>query len=107
MTLINRMPRDVVPTSAWNVKLRWVSRPGLLQSKPAGRLSPQCGLTTNLLPGLRVACDACDTMIELDLTVKRRAPDAPISVALADIRCPRCNGHGRPHVIGLERFPSR
>jgi len=41
---------------------------------------------------------------ELDLTVKRRAADAPISVALADIRCPRCNGRGRLRIIGLGRF---
>ena len=29
---------------------------------------------------LIIACDACDTVIDLDLTVKRRDPDAPIRV---------------------------
>jgi hypothetical protein len=38
-----------------------------------------------------IACDACDTVIDLDLTVKRRHPDAPIRGALNDVRCPRCN----------------
>jgi hypothetical protein len=55
---------------------------------------------------LRVVCDGCETVIELDLSVKRRNPDAPVSAALPDVRCPRCNGHGRPRVIGLARFPS-
>ena len=30
---------------------------------------------------------------QLDLTVKRRDPNAPIRVALDDFRCPRCNSH--------------
>jgi len=49
---------------------------------------------------LIIACDACGTIIDLDLTVKRRDPDAPIRVALNDVRCPRCNGHGRTRIIG-------
>jgi hypothetical protein len=36
---------------------------------------------------LRLVCDGCETVIEMDLTVKRRRPDAPVSVALADVRC--------------------
>src|SRR3974390_3403182 len=44
---------------------------------------------------LIIACDACDTVIDLDLTVKRRDPDGPIRVALNDVRCPRCSGHGQ------------
>ena len=40
------------------------------------------------------------------LTVMRRDPDAPIRVALNDVRCPRCNGHGRTRIIGLSRYPS-
>ena len=55
---------------------------------------------------LVIACDACDTVIDLDLTVKRRDPDAPIRVALNDVRCPRCNGHGRTRIVGLSRYPS-
>jgi len=55
---------------------------------------------------LIIACDACDTVIDLDLTVKRPDPDAPIRVALNDVRCPRCNGHGRTRIVGLSRYPS-
>jgi hypothetical protein len=55
---------------------------------------------------LIIVCDACDTVIDLDLTVKRRDPDAPIRVALNDVRCPRCNGHGRTRIVGLSRYPS-
>jgi hypothetical protein len=59
---------------------------------------------TPLLPASRlaskhhwliIACDACDTVIDFDLTVKRCDPDAPIRVALNDVRCSRCNAHGR------------
>jgi hypothetical protein len=55
---------------------------------------------------LIIACDACDTVIDLDLTVKRCDPDAPIRVALSDVRCPRCNGHGWTRIVGLSRYPS-
>lgn len=56
---------------------------------------------------LVVACEACDTVVDLDLRVKRRDPDASVRVALRDVRCPRCNGHGRPRVVGwrsIRRF---
>jgi hypothetical protein len=46
------------------------------------------------------------TVIDLDLTVKRRDPDASIRVALNDVRCPRCNGHGRTRIVGPSRYPS-
>lgn len=55
---------------------------------------------------LVLTCDSCSTVIEMDLTVKRRDPDASIRTALRDVRCPRCNGHGRIRVTGLSRFPS-
>jgi hypothetical protein len=55
---------------------------------------------------LIIACDSCDTMIDLDLTFKRRDPNAPISAALNDVRCPRCNGHGRTRIVSLARYPS-
>jgi len=55
---------------------------------------------------LIIACDACDTVIDLDLTVKRRDPDAPIRVALDDLRCPRCNGYGRTRVVALSCYSS-
>ena len=53
---------------------------------------------------LVIACDSCETMIELDLRMKRRDPNASIQVALSDIRCSRCNGHGKSRLIGLAKF---
>ena len=52
---------------------------------------------------LIVACGSCDTINHLDLTLKRRDPNAPICVALDDVRCPRCNGHGRNRIATLAR----
>lgn len=53
-----------------------------------------------------IACDSCGTVVDLDLRVKLRDPEASIHVALRDVRCPRCNGHGRPRIIGLASRPS-
>jgi hypothetical protein len=55
---------------------------------------------------LVVACDSCDTVVDLDLRMKPRDPDASIHVALRDIQCLRCNGHGRPRIIALAQQPS-
>jgi hypothetical protein len=55
---------------------------------------------------LVIACDSCGIVIDMDLTFKRRDPNASIRVALPDVRCPRCNGHGRTRITGLARFPS-
>jgi hypothetical protein len=57
-------------------------------------------------PWLVVVCDACDRVIDLDLRVKPRDPEASVRVALRDVRCPRCKGHGRPRIIGLAAHPS-
>jgi hypothetical protein len=46
-------------------------------------------------PSIREPVYSCGTMIDLDLTVKRRDPNAPIRIALDDVRCPRCNSYGR------------
>jgi hypothetical protein len=54
---------------------------------------------------LVVACDSCGTVVDLDLRVKRRDPDASVRVALREVTCPRCNGHGRPRIVGLARSP--
>lgn len=56
---------------------------------------------TSRHPWLVVACDSCGTVIDLDLRVKPRDPEASIRVALGDVRCPRCNGHGRPRIVAL------
>jgi ribosomal protein L44E len=55
---------------------------------------------------LVIACDSCGTMVDLDLRVKPRDPEASVRVALRGVRCPRCNGHGRPRIIALSRHPS-
>ena len=55
---------------------------------------------------LVIACDSCETITEMDLTMKPRDPDAPIRVALNDVRCLRCNGHGRRRIIRLAQFPA-
>jgi len=44
-------------------------------------------------------------VIDLDLRVKRRDPEASIRVALRDVRCPRCNGNGRPRILALSKLP--
>ena len=43
-------------------------------------------------------CDSCGTVVDLDLRVKPPDPEASIRVALREIQCPRCNGHGRPRI---------
>jgi hypothetical protein len=57
-------------------------------------------------PWLVIACDACGSVLDLDLRVKPRDPEASIRVALRDVQCPRCNGHGRPRVVALAQQPS-
>jgi NMD protein affecting ribosome stability and mRNA decay len=39
------------------------------------------------------------------LRVKPRDREASIRVALRDVQCPRCNGHGRRRIIALARHP--
>ena len=55
---------------------------------------------------LVIVCDSCDTVVDLDLRVKPRDPDASIRVALRDVQCSRCNGHGRPRILALALRPS-
>ncbi len=55
---------------------------------------------------LVIACDSCGAIIDLDLRVKRRDPEAVVRIALDDVRCPRCNGLGRMRIAGLSRYPS-
>jgi hypothetical protein len=62
--------------------------------------------TTAKHPWLIITCDSCGTVVDLDLRVKPRDPKASIRVALRDVRCPRCNGYGRPRIVGLARHPS-
>jgi hypothetical protein len=53
---------------------------------------------------LVIACDSCGTVVDMDLTFKRRDPNASIRIALDDVRCPRCNGHGRTRITALARW---
>ena len=55
---------------------------------------------------LVILCDSCDTVVDLDLRVKPRDPEASIRVVLRDVQCPRCNGLGRPRIVALARQPS-
>jgi hypothetical protein len=55
---------------------------------------------------LVINCDSCGTVVDLDLRVKPRDPEASIRIALRGVQCPRCNGHGRPRIIALSQWPS-
>jgi hypothetical protein len=55
---------------------------------------------------LIIACDSCGTVVDLDLRVKPRDPEASIRVVLRDVQCPPCNGYGRPRIFALARHPS-
>jgi hypothetical protein len=57
-------------------------------------------------PWLVIACESCEMVVDLDLRVKPRDQEASIRVALRDVRCPRCNGDGRPRITALARHPS-
>lgn len=57
-------------------------------------------------PWVAILCESCGGVTDLDLRVKPRDPEASIHVALHDVRCPRCNGHGRPRIVALARHPS-
>ena|ERR1700742_75725 len=55
---------------------------------------------------VQILCEGCRGVTDLDLRVKPRDPEASVHVALRDVRCPRCNGHGRPRIVGLAAHPS-
>ena len=57
-------------------------------------------------PWLIVLCRSCDTLIDLDMRVKPRPPSATILMPLAEVRCPRCSGHGRPSIYRLSEGPT-
>jgi hypothetical protein len=57
-------------------------------------------------PWLVIGCDSCGTVVDLDLRMKPRDPEASVQVALRDVRCPRCDGHGRPRTVALSQHPS-
>jgi hypothetical protein len=57
-------------------------------------------------PWMIVLCRSCDTVIDFDLRMKPRKQDATILTALRDVRCPRCNGNGRPRIMRLAKQAS-
>ena len=42
----------------------------------------------------------------LDVQSLQVSADASVRVALRNVTCPRCNGHGRPRITGLAQHPS-
>lgn len=58
-------------------------------------------------PWLVVLCESCETVLDVDLRVKPRHPETPICAVLPEVRCPRCNGHGRPRIVGLAKHANR
>jgi hypothetical protein len=58
-------------------------------------------------PWLIVLCESCGLVVDLDLRMKPRDPDASIRIALRDVQCPRCNGHGRTKIAALSEIGSR
>jgi hypothetical protein len=56
-------------------------------------------------PWLVVHCRSCGLVLDLDLRVKPRPPEATILMALRDVKCPRCNGHGRTELVKLGKGP--
>lgn len=54
----------------------------------------------------QILCRSCDGITDMDLRVKRRDAAQPVCVILFDVRCPRCNGHGRPQIVRLDKTPS-
>ena len=56
---------------------------------------------------LAVCCPGCNLLTDVDLRIKPRPPDTPITNVLPSITCSRCNGRGplaRP--VRLGRTPS-
>jgi hypothetical protein len=77
-----------------------------LSSKGFAWFWPKIGAAiTARHPWVSIVCDACGGFTDLDLRMKPRDPEASIRVVLRDARCPRCNGHGRPRIIGLQGRP--
>jgi hypothetical protein len=58
-------------------------------------------------PWLIVVCRSCDLVLDVDLRMKPRPPQATIEMVLRDVQCPRCNGHGRPEILKLAQGPRR
>jgi hypothetical protein len=83
----------------WNAKLAEEADPLFFPAIRAALLARR--------PWLIVLCQSCDLVIDLDLRVKPRPPEATVAMAFRDIRCPRCNGHGRPKILRLAEWPSR
>jgi hypothetical protein len=56
---------------------------------------------------LVINCDSCGTVVDLDLRVKPRDPEASIRVALRDVQCPPAMDtadHASSRWLGIRRF---
>lgn len=56
-------------------------------------------------PWVTIVCESCDGVADLDLRMKPRAPEASVQAVLNEVKCPRCNGHGRPRIKRLVEGP--
>jgi hypothetical protein len=56
-------------------------------------------------PWVEVLCESCGMIADVDIRMKPRDPQASVRVILRDVKCPRCNSHGRPRIVGLTKFP--
>ena len=56
-------------------------------------------------PWVQILCESCGGVNDLDLRMKPRDAEASIRVVLRDVHYPRCDGLGRPRIIGLAQLP--
>jgi len=73
----------------------------LEQGRPIWAWPTVAAAITAKHPWVTILCESCDGATDLDLRMKPRPPEASIRVVLRDVKCPRCNGHGRPRITAL------
>ncbi|AXK79967.1 hypothetical protein DW352_05205 [Pseudolabrys taiwanensis] len=54
-------------------------------------------------PWVTILCESCDSTTDLDLRMKPRPAEVSIRAVLREVKCPRCNGHGRPRIVRLSQ----
>jgi hypothetical protein len=85
--------RAVEIVELWNARLKARQEPFFMPTIRGALLART--------PWLLVDCKSCGLVIDLDLRVKPRPGPATVLMAMRDVKCPRCNGHGRPVLEGL------
>ena len=112
-----RRPRSEVIRDVERMRRAWaderIARATVRRFNAALKVRPSAGFWPTVATALTakfhwvvILCDSCGGVTDLDLRVKPRDPEASVRVTLKDVRCPRCNGHGRPRIIGLAQRPS-